>query len=208
MRVGYFAQNYGVVNNPHSMNIDQLMHHTGHNTGNLAFWHAANLLFDADEQVLVDWGSTADQLKDKIDLLVIPAANFLNHTSNLEAQAKLIEALDMPTILMGIGAQSETHTEFTPLTDGTKRFLQVVAERTPFIGVRGEYSADLCRHYGINNLEVRSEEHTSELQSRQYLVCRLLLEKKNNNSTSLHASPILKTTLTSRVIKSAKDIGA
>src|SRR3712207_7191391 len=27
--------------------------------------------------------------------------------------------------------------------------------------------------------KVRSEEHTSELQSRQYLVCRLLLEKKN-----------------------------
>src|SRR3712207_7313658 len=30
--------------------------------------------------------------------------------------------------------------------------------------------------FGSNN--VRSEEHTSELQSRQYLVCRLLLEKK------------------------------
>src|SRR3712207_7115884 len=29
----------------------------------------------------------------------------------------------------------------------------------------------------------RSEEHTSELQSRQYLVCRLLLEKKKNNTT-------------------------
>src|SRR3712207_7422689 len=28
----------------------------------------------------------------------------------------------------------------------------------------------------------RSEEHTSELQSRQYLVCRLLLEKKNRKS--------------------------
>src|SRR3712207_322122 len=28
----------------------------------------------------------------------------------------------------------------------------------------------------------RSEEHTSELQSRQYLVCRLLLEKKQNRS--------------------------
>src|SRR3712207_7449356 len=28
----------------------------------------------------------------------------------------------------------------------------------------------------------RSEEHTSELQSRQYLVCRLLLEKKKNSS--------------------------
>src|SRR3712207_8977587 len=29
---------------------------------------------------------------------------------------------------------------------------------------------------------VRSEEHTSELQSRQYLVCRLLLEKKKNTN--------------------------
>src|SRR3712207_7258820 len=31
----------------------------------------------------------------------------------------------------------------------------------------------------------RSEEHTSELQSRQYLVCRLLLEKKKNNVITL-----------------------
>src|SRR3712207_8025596 len=32
---------------------------------------------------------------------------------------------------------------------------------------------------------IRSEEHTSELQSRQYLVCRLLLEKKNERRPSL-----------------------
>src|SRR3712207_9459263 len=41
----------------------------------------------------------------------------------------------------------------------------------PF-GCRGESLK--CRSEG------RSEEHTSELQSRQYLVCRLLLEKKKN----------------------------
>src|SRR3712207_6909433 len=33
----------------------------------------------------------------------------------------------------------------------------------------------------------RSEEHTSELQSRQYLVCRLLLEKKNSIGVDLSA---------------------
>src|SRR3712207_8928493 len=33
-------------------------------------------------------------------------------------------------------------------------------------------------------MEVRSEEHTSELQSRQYLVCRLLLEKKKLRTTN------------------------
>src|SRR3712207_8635242 len=32
----------------------------------------------------------------------------------------------------------------------------------------------------------RSEEHTSELQSRQYLVCRLLLEKKKNYNQRNH----------------------
>src|SRR3712207_8325417 len=33
---------------------------------------------------------------------------------------------------------------------------------------------------GIYVFPIRSEEHTSELQSRQYLVCRLLLEKKKS----------------------------
>src|SRR3712207_8761590 len=36
-------------------------------------------------------------------------------------------------------------------------------------------------HRGRQNRAARSEEHTAELQSRQYLVCRLLLEKKNSN---------------------------
>src|SRR3712207_8914236 len=47
----------------------------------------------------------------------------------------------------------------------------------------------LLAYYGLRGLSLfalptlfgpRSEEHTSELQSRQYLVCRLLLEKKKN----------------------------
>src|SRR5690606_41832847 len=37
---------------------------------------------------------------------------------------------------------------------------------------------------GKTNDPSRSEEHTSELQSRENLVCRLLLEKKNTHTTS------------------------
>src|SRR3712207_8017820 len=41
-------------------------------------------------------------------------------------------------------------------------------------------SFPLCGAGGVHpGASVRSEEHTSELQSRQYLVCRLLLEKKS-----------------------------
>src|SRR5436305_11982786 len=41
--------------------------------------------------------------------------------------------------------------------------------------------------------EVRSEEHTSELQSRPHLVCRLLLEKKKINASAAMTHNIVKT---------------
>src|SRR5258707_5939559 len=39
----------------------------------------------------------------------------------------------------------------------------------------------LRTQFGFRGPRLRSEEHTFELQSRQYLVCRLLLEKKNDS---------------------------
>src|SRR3712207_7272011 len=53
------------------------------------------------------------------------------------------------------------------------RTLRRTAPRSIVISLR----AMRPRCYGLLDLR-RSEEHTSELQSRQYLVCRLLLEKK------------------------------
>src|SRR3712207_7596862 len=44
---------------------------------------------------------------------------------------------------------------------------------------RGPLGCDL---HGARSRTSRSEEHTSELQSRQYLVCRLLLEKKKQQT--------------------------
>src|SRR3712207_8364563 len=58
-----------------------------------------------------------------------------------------------------------------------------VGERPPGAGVlraAGFGGVDVLR-VGQRDGGTRSEEHTSELQSRQYLVCRLLLEKKKNN---------------------------
>src|SRR3712207_8322248 len=39
---------------------------------------------------------------------------------------------------------------------------------------------------GVDRIAGRSEEHTSELQSRQYLVCRLLLEKKKKTRKTFY----------------------
>src|SRR3712207_7519321 len=51
------------------------------------------------------------------------------------------------------------------------------------------YDAKVLGTDETNDLAVlkRSEEHTSELQSRQYLVCRLLLEKKKKHKSILNS---------------------
>src|SRR3712207_7158733 len=63
--------------------------------------------------------------------------------------------------------------------------LLVLAEQD--VGVDERPAAQTAGHHGLQAAEgphvERSEEHTSELQSRQYLVCRLLLEKKKKTSS-------------------------
>src|SRR3712207_7169005 len=56
------------------------------------------------------------------------------------------------------------------------------------VALHGEplQSVDLGRVGDEQQRPDRSEEHTSELQSRQYLVCRLLLEKKKKINKSYH----------------------
>src|SRR3712207_6968459 len=62
------------------------------------------------------------------------------------------------------------------------RRLAAELERDALQSIGGRAVDDLAdlRRSGEGDL-VRSEEHTSELQSRQYLVCRLLLEKKKQS---------------------------
>src|SRR5690606_40205607 len=58
--------------------------------------------------------------------------------------------------------------------------LQALAPRADVAGVGRLVRPQVPLAGGRNRLAGRSEEHTSELQSRENLVCRLLLEKKKN----------------------------
>src|SRR3712207_8244958 len=51
---------------------------------------------------------------------------------------------------------------------------------------RGARTSRPGRRRSARPWSCRSEEHTSELQSRQYLVCRLLLEKKKKHTKDTH----------------------
>src|SRR5258708_11897665 len=70
----------------------------------------------------------------------------------------------------------------------TTLFRSVFADHVP-----RHRGADPVRHHPQGGRRLRSEEHTSELQSPDHLVCRLLLEKKKKNTripaTAIATSP-------------------
>src|SRR3712207_7047061 len=66
------------------------------------------------------------------------------------------------------------------LAGRTRESLEAVAKEITVEGASAEVAElDALDERAVDE-HARSEEHTSELQSRQYLVCRLLLEKKKN----------------------------
>src|SRR5438552_9120646 len=71
------------------------------------------------------------------------------------------------------------------ITPELLRILQDVVDRAAQLDAEGDYMAHLYAMFlhtdGPYSRPRRSEEHTSELQSPDHLVCRLLLEKKKKN---------------------------
>src|SRR3712207_7282602 len=65
---------------------------------------------------------------------------------------------------------------FEKLSKDPKRWGKPFAALLGALKVQREF--EIAAIGGKDSMSGRSEEHTSELQSRQYLVCRLLLEKK------------------------------
>src|SRR3712207_8858463 len=83
------------------------------------------------------------------------------------------------TLFRSPGRRSEDNSggRAAHLAPTSRRSLHVHHHRLPARGLRRR----MARQLGGVADHPRSEEHTSELQSRQYLVCRLLLEKKKKH---------------------------
>ncbi|MDC7786695.1 polysaccharide pyruvyl transferase family protein [Rhodoplanes sp. TEM] len=151
--IGVLAANDGTATNPDIQTSAGLMRVTGRNVGNLAFWYTARRLLD-EEVTFVPWKTAGKSLPKGLRAFVIPAANFIGTHSNLAPITEIVRELDLPVVIVGLGAQSERDDVIPPVADNVKEFLVEVSARTPFIGVRGEYSAKVCKALGASNVEV------------------------------------------------------
>src|SRR5439155_25037786 len=108
-------------------------------------------------------------------------SSYLSYTNSPPADIytpSLHDALPIygkPTLLIRDGALSRVHNNHARTDEGFTDFARHPAGNAPEAILR---LRSMRRETNGENTN-RSEEHTSELQSRGHLVCRLLLEKKN-----------------------------
>lgn len=153
MDIAIFAPNFGDISESWALSAQDIMKKTGNNTGNLAYWYSVPRMFDANFHI-VQGMPHAKLLKGKVDLFVFPASNQLNPNSDMGAVADIVEELDVPCLMIGLGAQSEVESTFPVLKDGTVRFVESVAKRSPAIFCRGRYTKSLLNSMGVSNVIV------------------------------------------------------
>jgi hypothetical protein len=149
----YFVSRPPGIYNTDGTAADELLTQTGANTGNLLFISALHRVI-SHQRAGSSIGFDPAEVREKHDGLVIPAANWLSSSSQWGGLARLIETANLPSVMVGLGAQSHSFETFPKLHPGTLRLVKVVAERSRSISVRGEYTASVLEHYGIKNIVV------------------------------------------------------
>lgn len=133
--------------------FDVLMGAVGHNTGNLLFTNAVWQQLKGHKKRL-GYQFMPSEVNASISALVIPAANWLGPHVDFAELAGLIEQLEIPVILIGLGAQDHKFSGRLTIPSGTLRFIRAVSERSHSISVRGTYTKKILAGFGIKNVTV------------------------------------------------------
>lgn len=126
----------------------------GGNTGNLAFVHGTRKCI-GDKLVRVGWGWKTEQVHAQADTLVVSCANQIGKHVDLAGWADALERIDLPVVLIGLGAQTPNYEDKVEIPEGTLRFLDEVKKRNPGSGtniaVRGEFTRAVLAEVGVES---------------------------------------------------------
>ena len=120
--------------------------------GNVAFLNAIDRHLGPKLPV-VSWLAAPSSINASGDLGVIPAANQLGRYANLSWLAKRFEELDIPLVMIGLGAQSDLRFTVPDVPPGTVDWLHRIVERAPGaapnLAVRGDFTQRVLHRHGL-----------------------------------------------------------
>ena len=139
---------------PNGENYLDEYHHSGNNFGNILIGHGVASVLSDCEYVFRSQLRSPDEADERCDHIVIPAANFLWKGFDFGYMADFIEATNLPVTIIGLGAQTHDRTRISEAHPNTLRLVKIIADRSPSLGVRGYYTAEVLAAHGILNVEV------------------------------------------------------
>lgn len=134
--------------------IKQKLNLSGNNFGNYLIGYAINEQVENCDFFQFKKGMDLTYINENYDRAIIASSNFINGIQDLSIWADIIEGLDMPVTSIGLGAQALSKDEKINIKPGTKRYLQIASEKSPTLGVRGEFTAEVLNSFGVKNCEV------------------------------------------------------
>lgn len=123
----------------------------GGNTGNQLF---INALAKQVKYDTCSFGYSIDveRVNSSVDLIVIPAANWLKTGGDLTSWWRALRDTTPPIFIAGVGAHTVGFDNLPKLSEGTIQFMRMVSSRTKVIATRGEFTTQVLNHYGIKNV--------------------------------------------------------
>jgi hypothetical protein len=125
---------------------------SGDNLGNFAFVEALWRHLSPDVEIL-PWHVSPGEAREKCDVLVLAAANQLGAHNDLGSFAHHLERIDLPIVVVGLGAQAPDMAASPRLSPGTERWAHTLAAHAPSdkpnIGVRGAFTRRTLEKLGL-----------------------------------------------------------
>ena len=150
MRVAIIGQP-GYIHDSYKKNIDDLFRGVGFNTGNLVYMHAVTQHIQSEKQFF-GWKVDADVINNEFDVMVFMGANQLHPDKDMSILAELFESINIPSFIIGLGAQASSFSQKMVFNKGTERFIDVIKEKCSHISVRGEFTASVLVDHGATNV--------------------------------------------------------
>jgi hypothetical protein len=126
----------------------------GFNFGNILIGNAVRtFLGKYDILTPPEVGSPAEA-NERCSQIVIPAANWLWKNFDFGDIADFVERTQLPVTIIGLGAQTNDRSMISTIHPNTLRLVQLIADRSASLGVRGFYTAEVLAANGIHNVEV------------------------------------------------------